>query len=401
MHVTVNDLAGLVSGTVHGDGQRAISAAKPVPEAGPRDVTFVENERNIRLLGACRAAAVVAPATLAERIAKLSSPDGREFTVVQVKDALTGFAAMVQKLHGQPEPPPHGVDPRAFIHPTAQIGPDASIWPFAAVGEGSVIGARCRLHSGATVGRNCRIGDDAVLYPHAVLYDNAVLGCRVILHSHAVVGADGFGYRLQDGKHVKAPQFGWVELGDDVEVGAGTTIDRGTFQPTRVGAGTKLDNLVQIGHNCQIGRHNLFVSHVGMAGSCSTGDYVVLAGQVGVADHVHLGDRVQIGAQAGVAADVPAGHKDARQPRSAGKARKSASWSAWRDCRPSAATCAGSSASSALRTKNERGVNRIDGRRPTHRTFGRQRPFPDRLRGEGPGDRAAGRLCGPDRHCAG
>jgi UDP-3-O-[3-hydroxymyristoyl] glucosamine N-acyltransferase len=121
-----------------------------------------------------------------------------------------------------------------------------------------------------------------------------------------VLGADGFGYRLIDGRHVKVPQLGRVEIGDDVEVGACTTIDRGTFQATRVGAGTKLDNLVMVGHNCRIGKHNLFVSQVGMAGSSSTGDYVVLAGQVGVVDHVHIGDRTIIGAQSGVPGDVPA-----------------------------------------------------------------------------------------------
>ena len=307
MHVTVSNLAVLVGGTVHGDGERVLAAAKPVPDASPHDVTFVENERNVRLLATCRAAAVVAPFSLAARIAQLMNTDGRVFAVIQVKDALTGFAAIMQKLHGRPESPPHGIDPCAFVHPTAQIGIDASVFPFASVGEGSVIGARCRLHSGATVGRHCRIGHDAILYPHAVLYDDSVLGDRVILHAHAVIGADGFGYRMQDGKHVKSPQFGWVELGDDVEVGAGTTIDRGTFQPTRIGAGTKLDNLVQIGHNCQIGQHNLFVSHVGMAGSCTTGDYVVLAGQVGIADHIHLGDGVQVGAQSGVAGNAAAG----------------------------------------------------------------------------------------------
>jgi UDP-3-O-[3-hydroxymyristoyl] glucosamine N-acyltransferase len=309
VHVTVNDLAVLVSGTVQGDGERAIRAAKPVAEAGSSDVTFVENERNLRLLPTCKAAAVVAPAALAARISDLRGGDKHSFIVVQVKDALAGFVAIVQHLHGQPEPPRHGIDPLAFVHPGAKVGADASVFPFVSVGEGSVIGARCRLHSGAAVGRNCRLGDDVTLHPHAVLYDNTVLGDRVILHAHAVIGADGFGYRMHDGKHIKSPQFGWVEIGDDVEVGAGTTIDRGTFQPTRIGAGTKLDNLVQIGHNCQIGRHNLFVSHVGMAGSCSTGDYVVLAGQVGIADHVHLGDRAQIGAQSGVASEVSAGVK--------------------------------------------------------------------------------------------
>jgi UDP-3-O-[3-hydroxymyristoyl] glucosamine N-acyltransferase len=127
------------------------------------------------------------------------------------------------------------------------------------------------------------------------------------MHANSVVGADGFGYRFQNGRHVKVPQLGSVEIGDDVEIGACTTIDRGTFQATRIGAGTKIDNLVQVGHNCQVGKHNLFVSQMGIAGSSSTGDYVVVAGQVGIVDHVHIGDRVMIGGQAGVTKDVPAG----------------------------------------------------------------------------------------------
>jgi UDP-3-O-[3-hydroxymyristoyl] glucosamine N-acyltransferase len=309
VQVTIKDLADLVNGQVSGDGERIIHAGKPVPEAGPQDITFVENERNARLLKTCRAAAVFAPAALASRIPEFTGKDAQDFTVVQVKDALTAFVAVMQRLHGQPEPPPHGVDLRAFVHPTAVFGPDASIFPFVSVGEGSIIGARCRLLSGAVVGRNCRLGDDVTLHPHAVLYDNTVLGDRVILHANAVLGADGFGYRMQDGKHLKTPQFGCVEISDDVEIGAGTTIDRGTFQATRIGAGTKIDNLVQIGHNCQIGRHNLIVSQVGIAGSCSTGDYVVLAGQSGLADHVCLGDRAVVGAKSGVLGDVPAGQR--------------------------------------------------------------------------------------------
>jgi UDP-3-O-[3-hydroxymyristoyl] glucosamine N-acyltransferase len=159
------------------------------------------------------------------------------------------------------------------------------------------------------IGRHCRLGDDVTLYPNAVLYDGTVLGSRVIVHANAVVGADGFGYRFQGGRHVKVPQFGHVEIGDDVEIGACTTVDRGTFQATRIGEGTKIDNLVQVGHNCHIGKHNLLVSQMGIAGSSSTGDYVVIAGQVGIADHVHIGDRVLIGAKAGVTKDVPAGER--------------------------------------------------------------------------------------------
>ena len=145
-----------------------------------------------------------------------------------------------------------------------------------------------------------------VLYPNVVLYDGTVLGDRVMVHANAVLGADGFGYRLQNGRHVKVPQLGHVEIGNDVEIGACTCVDRGTFQATRVGEGTKIDNLVQIGHNCRIGRHNLLVGLVGIAGSSSTGEYVVIAGQAGVADHVHIGDRTQIGARSGVAGDIPA-----------------------------------------------------------------------------------------------
>jgi UDP-3-O-[3-hydroxymyristoyl] glucosamine N-acyltransferase len=307
VQLTVNELAALVNGQVHGDGGRIIHAAKPVAEAGPDDLTFVENERNARLLKTCQAAAVVAQTALAARFAEFTAGIEHKFTVIEVADALAAFVVLMQRLYGKTPPPPHGIDSRAFVDSSVMIGPDASIFPFVSVGEGSVIGARCRMYSGAVVGRNCRIGDDVTLYPHVVLYDDTVLGDRVVIHANAVIGADGFGYRMQDGRHVKTPQFGRVEIGDDVEIGCGTTIDRGTFQATRIGSGTKIDNLVQIGHNCQIGRHNLFVSQVGVAGSSSTGDYVVLAGQVGVADHVHIGDRALIGAQSGVPSDVPAG----------------------------------------------------------------------------------------------
>jgi UDP-3-O-[3-hydroxymyristoyl] glucosamine N-acyltransferase len=237
----------------------------------------------------------------------LPVPDG--LAVIRVPDPLTAFVTIVRHLHGRQDPPPIGIDPRAVIHSTARIGPDASIHPLAVVGEGTVIGARCCIHSSAVLGRHCQLGDDVVVYPNAVLYDGTVVGSRVIIHANAVLGADGFGYRFQDGRHAKVPQLGHVEIGDDVEIGACTTVDRGTFQATRVGAGTKIDNLVQVGHNCHIGKHNLLVSQMGIAGSSSTGDYVVIAGQVGIADHVHIGDRVLIGAKAGVTKDVPAGER--------------------------------------------------------------------------------------------
>jgi UDP-3-O-[3-hydroxymyristoyl] glucosamine N-acyltransferase len=174
------------------------------------------------------------------------------------------------------------------------------------VGEGSVIGDNTTVHAGVVIGRWCRLGEQVTIHPHAILYDDTIVGNRVTIHANAVIGADGFGYRTHEGRHVKVPQLGWVELQDDVEIGACTTIDRGTFGPTRIGAGTKIDNLVMIGHNCQIGKHNLLCSQVGIAGSSTTGDYVVMAGQVGVADHITIGDRVVILAKSGVPGNIPA-----------------------------------------------------------------------------------------------
>jgi UDP-3-O-[3-hydroxymyristoyl] glucosamine N-acyltransferase len=292
-------LAELVQGKIPGDGDIVIHAAKPIGEAEPGDVTFIENDKHAGQLSKCRASAIVVPASI----------PANGMVVIQVADPLAAFVTIVRHLQGTVEPPVHGIDPRASVHPTAQVGADPSIYPLAAIGEGTVIGARCRIHSGAVVGRNCKLGDDVLLYPNCVLYDGTILGSRVIVHGNAVLGADGFGYRLQQGRHVKVPQLGHVEIGDDVEIGACTTIDRGTFMATRVDSGTKIDNLVQIGHNCHIGKHNLLVSQMGIGGSSSTGDYVVVAGQVGIVDHCHIGQAAVIGAKAGVTKDVPPGQR--------------------------------------------------------------------------------------------
>ena len=292
---TLRQLAEVVHGQVLGNGEIPIHAARTLQEAGLGDITFLETNKNAHLLTGCQASAAVAP--------KGVTVDG--IALIQVDDPLTAFIAIHRHLHGVKEPGPHGIDARAAVHPTVQVGAGCSIYPFAVIGEGTVIGARCKIYSGAVIGRRCKLGDDVTIYPNAVLYDDTSAGNRVIVHANAVIGGDGFGYRLVEGKHVKVPQLGSVELADDVEIGACTTIDRGAFMATRIGAGTKIDNLVQIGHNCQIGKHNLLVSQMGIAGSSSTGDYVVIAGQVGIVDHVHIGEQSMIGAKAGVTKDVP------------------------------------------------------------------------------------------------
>jgi UDP-3-O-[3-hydroxymyristoyl] glucosamine N-acyltransferase len=299
----------MVQGIVHGNPDLRVQAARPLIDAGPGDITFLESEKALRQLKQCRANSLVLPAALVSRLADFPREDGQDWVLIEVSDPLLAFVAIVQHLRGPERPYSPGVSDKASVHPLARLGPDCTVMPFAVIGEGSQLGARCVIHPGAIIGRDCRLGDDVVLYPGAILYDGVILGNRVIIHANTVLGADGFGYRFTGGRHVKVPQMGTTEIGDDVEIGACTTIDRGTFQATQVGTGTKIDNLVMIAHNCRIGPHNLIVSQVGLAGSCSTGSHVVLAGQVGVADHVHIGERAVVGAGSGVPNDVPAGER--------------------------------------------------------------------------------------------
>jgi UDP-3-O-[3-hydroxymyristoyl] glucosamine N-acyltransferase len=305
VQATIEQLAGLVGGKVHGDGRRTVRAARPLSEAGPADVSFVEDERHLRHVASCQAAALVVPPALVGQVGQGPTPPA----LIEAEEPFAAFVTIATHLHARPETPPQGIDPRAAVHPSARVGPDPSILAFAVVGEGTTIGARCRIHPHVVIGRDCRLGDDVTLHAGVVLYDGTVLGNRVTAHAHAVLGADGFSYRFHKGRHVKVPQLGWVEVGDDVEIGAGSGVDRGTFGATRVGPGTKIDNLVQVGHNCQVGAHNLFASQVGIAGSCKTGNYVMLGGQVGIADHLTLGDGAIAGAQSGIIGDVPPGQQ--------------------------------------------------------------------------------------------
>jgi UDP-3-O-[3-hydroxymyristoyl] glucosamine N-acyltransferase len=292
--VTVRQLAEWVHGEVLGDGDQVISAARPLAEARPGDITFVEHDKHLVAWHASQASAALVPPGV--------PVNGRP--VIRVADPLMAFVQIVRMLRGRPERSEEGIHPASRVHPTVKVGLRVSIGALAMIGEGTEIDDGCKIHAGAIVGRFCKLGRDVTLHPHVVLYDECVLGNRVTVHANAVIGADGFGYRVQGGRHVKVPQLGWVEIEDDVEVGACSTIDRGTFGPTRIGTGTKIDNLVMIGHNCHIGRHNVLCSQVGIAGSSTTGDYVVMAGQVGVADHITIGDQVTIGAKSGVPGNI-------------------------------------------------------------------------------------------------
>jgi UDP-3-O-[3-hydroxymyristoyl] glucosamine N-acyltransferase len=295
--VTVRQLADLVRGTVLGDGDLPIQSARTLQEARPGDITFVENDNYLSHLNKSQASAAVVLPHLPR--------NGKAF--IQVADPLMAFVEIVQHLQGKPPEPPTGIDPRAVVHPSVQHGEAPSIHPLAVIRANTVIGNRCQIHSGAVIGKNCRLGDDVVIHPNVVLYDDCVLGDRVIVHANCVIGADGFGYRLQEGRHVKVPQLSNVIIGSDVEIGACSTVDRGAFQPTTIGDGTKIDNHVQVAHNCRIGKHNLFVAGVAVGGSCTTADHVTLAGQAGIKDHVAIGEGAIVCARTGVGHDLDPG----------------------------------------------------------------------------------------------
>ncbi|MBT4868018.1 MAG: UDP-3-O-(3-hydroxymyristoyl)glucosamine N-acyltransferase, partial [Planctomycetaceae bacterium] len=186
-------------------------------------------------------------------------------------------------------------------------GEQTNVHAGATIGDDVIIGERCDIFPGVCIGPGCRIGNDVTLYSNVVLYDDVVVGSHVQIHACSVIGADGFGYKLIDGRHVKVPHFGSVQIDDHVEIGASTSIDRGMIGQTIIGEGTKIDDQVMIAHNCELGRHNLIVSQVGFAGSATSEDYVICAGQSGVADHVHVGKGAILASRAAANKDVPAG----------------------------------------------------------------------------------------------
>ena len=298
MNVTVRQLAEWVSGEVLGDPDLSITNARALTEAGPGDITFVETDKNLSAWNASKASAAVVGASVPKS----------ERPLIRVADPLMAFADIVRHMRGHPDEPRGVIHPSAHVHPTAQLAPGVTVGPFAIIGEGTQVGENTTVGAGSVIGRFCKLGRDNVLHPRVILYDDCIFGDRVIVHAGSVIGAEGTSCRTaQEGTHVKVPQLGGVEIENDVEVGAGSAIARGTFGPTRIGVGTKIDNLVQIGNNCRIGRHNLLCGQVGIADSCVTGDYVVLAGQVGVADNITIGRQVIIGAKSGVVCDVPDG----------------------------------------------------------------------------------------------
>lgn len=297
MPATLEELAALVGGRLSGPADLAIRGAAPLAEAGPGDITLVDKAEKAGAVRRCRAAAAVVPLCF--------TPHG--LPAVQAADPHAAFARIVRHFRPPRAHPRQGIHPTAVIHPGARLAADVEVGPYVTVGDDVEIGEGCTLHAGARIMDGARIGPAVTVFPNAVVYEDTVIGPRCIIHAGAVIGAYGFGYVCREGSHRLAAQLGNVVLGPDVEVGACTTIDRGTYGSTVIGEGTKIDNLVMIAHNCRIGRHNMICAQVGIAGSTVTGDRVVMAGQVGVKDHVEIGEGAVLGAMAGVIGDVPPG----------------------------------------------------------------------------------------------
>lgn len=297
MVLTLKEAAELVGGIPFGPDHISIRGAGTLSSARRGELTFVESVRALERLELSPAEVVLIPHEL--------DPPDRPY--IQVEDVRASFAKIVAHFRPPREFTRIGVSPRAYVSPSAALAKDVDVHPGACIGDDVEIGPGCTIHSNVNVMAGCKIAENVTLFPGVVLYEDTIVGPRCTLHANAVVGAYGFGYDTVDGKHERGAQMGYVELEEDVELGAATTVDRGSYGATTIGAGTKVDNQVQIAHNCRIGRHNILCSQVGIAGSSSTGDYVVMAGQVGIPDHIHVGDQAVIGAKSGVMRDVPSG----------------------------------------------------------------------------------------------
>jgi UDP-3-O-[3-hydroxymyristoyl] glucosamine N-acyltransferase len=295
------EVAALVEGRLIGDGANGarLSAVAPLDTAGPSDLSFLTSGRYLAAFTASRAGAVL---LTAEHEAE---PGGPALRIV-VKDPHQAMLRAVRALY--PEPPrPAGVHPTARIGRDAELGDGVAIGAYAVVGEGARLGARVVLMEECVVGAGVTIGADSLLHPQVVCYPGVVIGARALVHAGARLGSDGFGYVQTSAGHEKVPHVGLCRIGDDVEIGANTTIDRGSIGDTVIGDGTKIDNLVHIAHNCRVGKRCLIMAQVGMAGSLRVEDDAILAGQAGFAGHITVGRGARIGAQSGVTANVDPG----------------------------------------------------------------------------------------------
>ena len=298
MTLTTAEIAKLLAGEVLGDANATLTGFANADSAKPGDLTFAETEEFFLAAENSAATAIIA--------GKNSSSAKK--TVIRVDNPRLAFAKALAVFFPEPKFVA-GIHPTAAIAATAQIDPSAHIGPHCTIGERVKIGANVVLQAGNFIGDDSVIGDETNLFSNVTIYPRTQIGKRVRIHAGAVIGSDGFGYVFDSGFHRKVPQVGNVVVGDDVEIGSNTSVDRGALGSTVIGKGTKIDNLVQVGHNVELGDYCILCAQVGIAGSAKLGKYTVLAGQVGIAGHLKIGNQVTIGSKSGVMHNIPDGEK--------------------------------------------------------------------------------------------
>ncbi|MCM1152776.1 MAG: UDP-3-O-(3-hydroxymyristoyl)glucosamine N-acyltransferase [Muribaculum sp.] len=312
MKITPNMLAQFVSGTVEGDGDIEITGFAKIEEAKPGDITFIANPKYSHFISSTKASAVL--------VSNDFDPQCEyEPVLIRVKDPYSALAELLTAFTPKQQTPT-GVETPAVVAEDVVLPEDAYIGAFSYVGNGVSIGKNVKIYPQCYIGHNCVIGDNTIIRAGVRIYEGCEIGSGCIIHSGAVIGADGFGFAPKDGGYEKIPQIGNVRIEDDVEIGANCTIDRATFGSTVIGKGTKLDNLIQVAHNVEIGKCNVFAAQTGVAGSTKIGDCNMVGGQVGFAGHIRIGNHNEIGAQSGIPNHVGDGNRiigypaiDARQ----------------------------------------------------------------------------------------
>lgn len=302
MELTANQLAALVHGDVEGDGEVKVGTFAKIEEGQPGALSFLANPKYTHHIYTTDSSVVLVKRDfVAEQPVKA--------TLIRVDDPYATIARLLEMVQEMTRVVKKGVEQPSYVAEGVVIPEDAYVGAFAYIGKGAVIGAGAKIYPHTYVGDGCEVGDESILYSGVKVYDGCRIGKRCILHSGAVIGADGFGFAPVDGRYEKIPQTGNVIIEDDVEIGANTTIDRAMMGSTRICNGVKLDNLIQIAHNCEVGADTVMAAQGGVAGSTKLGERCMVGGQVGLAGHIHIGDEVHIGAQSGINKDVAAGSR--------------------------------------------------------------------------------------------
>ncbi|MBB6275650.1 UDP-3-O-(3-hydroxymyristoyl)glucosamine N-acyltransferase [Porphyromonas circumdentaria] len=297
MRYTLKEIASLIEGTVEGDADATVSAFGKIEEAKEGELSFIANSKYASFLYTSEATAVL--------VSKDFCPThAYKPALIRVENPYASLAKLMQFVAKELNPERNGIAQEAFIHPSVQIPANCYIAPFAYIEEGVVLGEGCSIYPHSYIGKDVTIGANTIIYPHVSIYYNCTIGSRCIVHAGSVIGSDGFGFAPTEDGYDKIPQLGTVKIEDDVEIGANTCIDRAVMGATVIGKGTKLDNLIQVAHNCTIGEHTVVASQSGMAGSSHLGSWCKIGGQAGIAGHITVGDRVNMGGQTGVLGNI-------------------------------------------------------------------------------------------------